>query len=281
MKNFVFCLLLSLPVLALADRPAKFIVGKDFSIMAGEQVGSVVVIGSRGSIAGTVEDLVAIGSHVELQPTARVEKEIVSVGSEIIKHPGSLVATQEVGIGGPFDEEFFERFSDYDFPFIFWWPGKLIWVFLTFLASLAVGYLYLNLAPRFNEEVRWYLSNHSLGAFAFGVLGQFLVFPGALLLLLTLVGIPLIPIYLVVVFSLMILGYLSVAFCIGTSVLKGPSASSTKALASGLLILAIVKLLPFVGAAIAYLALVVGFGAVLRKAYSRIAERGSRTPSGN
>ena len=168
--------------------------GESVVIEANERIrGDVVVLGGTIRVRGYVDgDVVSIGGSVIIEDGGEVRGEAISVGGHVEEHgKGRLRGTSLTVPGG---EDWEDKRSRRDFGSSHDFVGALVW--LVFL--LLFGWLATHLAPARLAVVRGRLREGPLSSFLWG-LGAFVCFVPALLvvifaailLCITIIGIPL------------------------------------------------------------------------------------------
>jgi hypothetical protein len=129
------------------------------------------------------------------------------------------------------------------------------------LAMITVSYLTPQLGVISAKiEKQW------LNTFLWGILGVLLILPVAVLLAITIIGIPLIIVEMLFISIAMTLGFLSISQLIGKSFTKAIKRAGQPMLLEivwGLLILFLVDLIPGIGMLIKIVAVTIGFGAAI------------------
>jgi len=204
----------------------------DADVPAGERIeGDVVaVFGSvrvEGHVAGNVA---AVFGSVSLKPGAVVDGDVVAVGGALDQANGAVVNGESVSLG---------LFS--------WHPGVptlqvlLMTVFGVWLLTLLCGGLLLLLFPRRLQRVSRAAAERTGGSFVLGVASAPLVVIAAVLLLITVVGIPfafLLPFaYVLAVWG----GQLAASYVLGCRLLRRPlgAGNAFAPLAAGTLFVAL------------------------------------------
>lgn len=255
--------------------PAKVIIGQQFTIDGTDAFGDVVAIGSKGVVRGRVGNLVMIGSDVEVAANARVSESLVVIGSQTRIDPNALVRGEEVrvslprawgwgtwhSLGSYWGSDIVERDLS--------WRARISWTFSSWLAAVALGVLYIYLVPAFHDQCRRYLVEHRGVSLGLGMLGFLAVTPVTLLLILTILGIILVPIFLIVCAVLVALGHFTVGAAIGGLFRFKVRQAAFWELAAGLLVLKIIGLVPWIGTPLVTIATAMGLGAVLRSLIAR------------
>ncbi|RMF11166.1 MAG: hypothetical protein D6762_00005 [Candidatus Neomarinimicrobiota bacterium] len=261
MKRNTTALLLVLLLTTLGWSRDRTIVrfGDDVRVNRDQSLEAVISIGGDVQIFGEItESAVSFGGDVYLGPSARVQGDVVSIGGHIYPEPGAEIDGDLVEMS-PFHWRHHFGFS----PF---YPGPLHYLaFLPLIGFLAVGILLALLFPETFVTLGNRLEVEPGKALLYG-LGQSLFFvPVLIFLVITIVGIALIPIVVVAVVLAGFLGYFISASLVGRRLLQGLHQSQSSLLIQvvlGLLLLAVLGWVPFLGGLIKALAFLLGFGVV-------------------
>ena len=277
----LFALSVSVPVWGDAQEPEtddkdRVIIGNNLEIGSGVSMDNVVVLGGNLLVKGSVTgDAVVIGGDCVVEPQGRIEGEALVIGGRIKLGEGAVVKGDQVeieigrrffqllqlkklGLGSCFKEKAQKR-SCGGFRFIY----PIFFV----IGTLAMGALFLAFLPERSACLHRAIRSRMGMSWLTGLLGLIL-FPVLLVLLgVTLVGIPLIPILFMIFGFSVAWGFTGIGLFIGSRLTKPAKDVSVKALAVGLLILSAILLIPFFGAILNLLFALLGFGAVLLSAY--------------
>jgi hypothetical protein len=184
--------------------------GSSIHVASGEVVeGDVVCLGNSINIDGLVRgSAVAIGGRVIVSNTGSVERDAVAVIGNVIKHPGGRIGGDNVSIG------FF------NVPTIGYYRGaQVAFVILIFVTFIFLGVLGYALAPRHINKIKSKLDEKFLKSVFIGILGQIMILPVFVLLLITVIGIPvavfLFPVFLILAF---LLGFVAIAMYLGEKI---------------------------------------------------------------
>ena len=187
--------------------------GKDVVIEEDETIdGSVVVICGNLEVKGTVsEDAVSICGDIKVDSTGVIEGSAVSVGGVIKKEDGATVRGQKTTVS--FGPRSFFRVT----PFTGGFYGFTFFVrIIKIIFFLFLGIVVISILPRHVTKVKDKINQDFFKCALIGFLGEILILPVFLLLIITIVGIPLAilvePLLLVATF---ILGYTGVSYFIG------------------------------------------------------------------
>jgi hypothetical protein len=252
--------------------------GGDVVVKAGEVLeGDAVAVGGSVIVeAGAVVegDAVASGGSVRLEAGAVVEGDAVAVGGEVVLDPGAVVEGDQVSIGGGLGGVVKSLVNigvneELGVHSIFL---SVLWTLLRALTLLVIGVLLLTFVPENVGRVRGFLDGKP-GHAALAGLAVLLGFvPLCILLAVTIIGIPLIPVAALVLAAMLVMGLTAFATWLGYRIpIFAGRKSAVGALLIGLVVITLVDLIPIVGTTLVTL---VGFfagGAVLLSRFGRLA----------
>ncbi|MGI6358187.1 MAG: hypothetical protein ACOX2K_05800 [Bacillota bacterium] len=257
----VMCLVM--PSLALAAQPNSIILtGQDATVPAGSEVENVVVIAGDAHISGRVtETVVTIGGSIFLQPGAEVYGDAVCIGGQINLEGDARIGGQQVSIGSFSLDNL--RISPI-IPFLGNWLGFgfSIWRLVSVVFLGAVVYWLFPLAIKRSSSA---LSFNPAKSVMFGLLGYLALIPMSILLVITILGIPLVPILWLLVAAGRLFGQVALAMIAGqwlVQQLRLPATEINQVLL-GLIGLGLLTVLPIVGSMASLFYGLAGFGAVL------------------
>jgi hypothetical protein len=281
---------------ASGEQANQVIVGQSFDVAADQAYDTLVVIGSTGTLNGRVNELVVIGSDIEIGETAVVNRSMVNIGSHARVHPQATVRGEDVRVSLPesWAQSLSKGWGSWMAPG--WmhdggrqggaqrvsWQMNVLWALGSWVAAVLLGALYMMIFPVFHRNSVDFLAANSGTSFGFGILGYLGVAPGVMILVITIIGILLVPAFLVAVAAFVGIGYISAAGFIGQRLKVRWSEASLRtevyAMALGVLILKVVSLIPFFGGLVVAIVTTAGFGAVLRTLYVLIRSRRAVRP---
>ena len=249
----------------------RVVFGESLNIGADETVDKAVAIGGSVTIAGHVRrDAVAVGGSVTLLPGARVGGDAVAIGGAVSVPEGATLEGDNVSlagripttlgsmsrwvVGGP------HMFSMFRF------AGRLTRAVLLFVLALLIAAAF----PSALMRIEAYLVNRP-GLSALGGIAMLLGFvPLCVLLAVTFIGIPLIPVAVMLLVALFLFGFtVSAAWLGGRMPVSQEHKTPVKSVAWGGAILAVVGLLPWIGTAALILAAAISAGATLLSRFGR------------
>ena len=240
-------------------------IGRDAFVRAGETVSEVVAIGGNITIAGSVDnDVVAIGGYINLKPGASVGGDVVSVGGNIIRAEGTIVGGEIREIATIGFAPFNKAVRKMGLGWI--WGGALVLRLLSLFAFIALAAI---LVVVFNKNigVAAKTANKSLWkSFLIGLLGMLLFVPIIGLLFISIIGIPLIPLWALLFAGAMIMGYIVISQVLGRRMLVAAGKKNSPMIAEvllGLLIFGLAGFIPIIGWIVKSAAAAIGLGGVI------------------
>lgn len=252
--------------------------------IAGDVGGSLLVAAGRLRLEGTVAgDVLFAGETLEFGPDARVEGTLAYRTPRVVEVPPAVVAPDRVTYA-PLDIDPFEGFGGEAAEGAGEALGLAVPSPLTIAAVilagllfvLLVGILFLGLAPRTVEGLREEIEQRLWRSFGFGLIGLATFLGLVPLAAISIVGIPLIPILvpllaLVAAFA-WLLGAYTLAHRVFRSFGAGLSSMGARLLVFvvGVVVLAALNALPFLGWLLNAFASLAGFGALQMRLVERL-----------
>jgi hypothetical protein len=252
----------------------RVVFGRSLNVGTDETVDKAVAIGGSVTIAGHVRrDAVAIGGSVTLLPGARVEGDAVAIGGAVSVAEGATLEGDNVSLGGTIPTtvgsmtrwvvggpHMFSMFS---------FASRLTRAVLLFVIALLIAVAF----PGALTRIGAYLVNRP-GLSALSGVAILLGFvPLCVLLAVTIIGIPLIPVAVMLLVALFLFGFTVSAAWLGDRMpVSQERKTPIKSVAWGGAILVVVGLVPWIGMAALILAAAVSAGATLLSRFGRRAE---------
>lgn len=258
MKKILFVLIfLGFCDLAIANNKDVVRIGDNATVEWNETVSNFVVIGGDATVNGTVsEDAVVIGGDLNVGPTGKIHGASVAIFGKIIKDPGAEVSNDTF------------EFSRYLIPsFII--PIVGICTLGFFWVIMLVGFtaIFLLIAILFTPRVgrvSFYVEKHFWKSLYYGLIALVLFLPVIIFLIVSVIGIPLIPIVMIALSAATLFGYTAICQLIGLKCFKAIKKSGQPMILEvlvGAVILGFITFVPVVGWAIKLLAWLAGLGA--------------------
>jgi hypothetical protein len=248
-------------VVEIKNVPDVFGLGKDAEVAEGTKTKEAVVFGGDLKVDGEIDkSAVAIGGSVILGPKAVVGGDVVSIGGSVRRDEKARVKGKIFEMRRPRACPFTGLFNQGGF-FKMFWILKLI----TFIGFLGLAILAVSIIPRQIGLVSAAIETRLFDSVLWGIIAGVLLVPVALLLMVSIVGILLIPFEALAFLAAAITGYISVSQYVGkkiTIAFNKPGQSIVWETLIGISILFIVGLVPFIGWMIKICVLIVGIGGV-------------------
>jgi hypothetical protein len=240
-------------------------VGGDVTIPPNQVVENAHAIGGDVTIqegARVTQTAIAIDGDVILEKGARVDGDVYAVGGEIITEPGAIIGgasgtVLENGRWGMYGRRrgigsFFVRYL-----------LNSAFHLLNILIGTIIGVLILLWKPNFLLNLAATVSRYPLQSGLWGLGGLFAVIVLVILLAVSLIGIPLLPLVGLVVAVTVILGNLGIALWLGQRTSTSTERSLMLQFLIGMLILALIGLIPLLGGLVLSVVNIFGFGVLL------------------
>jgi hypothetical protein len=236
-------------------------VGESVTVPEGADIRSAVAVGGSVTVYGSVaEDVVAVGGSVYLKDKATVGGDVVSVGGKVVKEAGAVTKGDVVEIAMEGVSPTVAFFTKGGLA-----KGMFILSLITLIGFLALTAILVALFTPQLGKVSSALEDRLLKNFWIGLIIALLFFPVIVILVLSIVGIVLIPVWAIAVAAAAIFGYVAAAHLIGKRALitfKMPGKSMMTETLVGVLLLWLVGLVPFVGGLVKSIAVICGLGGI-------------------
>jgi hypothetical protein len=267
MRYFIVAFALLFAIVALFETPAsareyshgRTVLFHDVTIGPGDVVnGDLNVIFGSATIAGTVHgDLNVVGGTYQIMPGAEVDGEVHNAAGDTLAAMAPWAATTNGWGWHPFARQ-----------------RHAMWVHLT--SSIVVLFVFLLFPLRVRLALERVETHPGLSA-AVGVIASVAIIPIAILLFLSIIGIPLVFLEIAGVFVAICIGTGAISLLVGRRLYELISPNTTPAplaaLILGLIVVSAAEIVPLVGWAVTALIWMVGLGATIlafgREAYMR------------
>jgi hypothetical protein len=263
------------------------VVSGDVTVGPGERWRDVVAL--RGNVrmgaGSSARQVTAVLGSVELEPGATVEREVVAVGGNVHVASGAHVGADAVSVGGEVSIDQGGNVEGQEVSVNV--PGfagllglaspskevskgisaglKIGQALAKFVVFFLMGLLLLAVAPARLDRVTASLTRSPVRDVLVGVLGTIAMPILTVLLVVTIVGILLVPVQLIAILVAAVLGYTALALLIGRALpIRTEKATGVLQLAVGTAIVVLISEIPFVGVLAMVSAWFLVFGAVLR-----------------
>jgi len=260
----------------------RVVVGQSLHIGADEVINKAVAVGGSLTVLGHVRgDAVAVGGSVTLLPGARVDGDAVAIGGAVTVEEGASLEGDNVSLGGtipPIVGAATWMMGDgHHWHSFFGVAARLARSLLLFGLALLVAVVF----PSPVARVRTFLATRP-GLSSLGGLALLLGFiPLCILLAVTIIGIPLIPVAVMLLIAVLLFGITVAALWLGERIpLLRENKTPLKAVALGGAVFVVVGLIPWIGTLAIFLAALVAAGATLLSRFGRRVEVALGSPAG-
>jgi hypothetical protein len=243
------------------DKQSLVKVGESVTIPEGAEVDTAVSVGGTVTVLGRVDkDVVSVGGSVYLKDSANVGGDVVSIGGKVMREAGAIVKGDvvEVSIGGISPAvSFFTK-------------GGILkgWAFFGLLSFIGFIVLAIIIVALFTPQVgrvSAYLETNLLNSFLIGLLITVLFIPIIVLLAVSIIGIVLIPVWVVLVAVAGFFGYFAAGHLLGKKIFHAfriyNKSMMTETL-TGIILLSLVGFVPIGGFLVKMIAALGGLGGV-------------------
>ncbi|MEM8828395.1 MAG: hypothetical protein AAGE96_03440 [Cyanobacteria bacterium P01_G01_bin.19] len=237
-----------------------FKMGTDVVVPAKQVLTDAVAIGGNVTVLNegqVTQDAIAIGGDVILKPNARVGGDAVAIGGKIVKESGAIVGGDEVVIFSNAGA-FFDRFGLFGTLYL----TNAIFSLASLLIVLAFGVFLLLLLPSHIKTITATMHQHPFKSGMWGSIGIVAIVLFMTLFAGSIFGFLLIPVANLAFAVAGLFGAIAASSWIGKKVLSHTDKAFVPFLV-GMLILAIISLVPIAGGLIILMLNLFGFGAVL------------------
>ena len=267
LSAILFTLIFSTIALAQADIDINndniIRLGGDVRILKNTVVDNAHAIGGDVTVeegARVRQTAIAIDGDVILQKNARVDGDAYAVAGEVITEEGATIAGSSGTLSG-WGVYGTKRRGINSF-LVRYFFGSAFHIFKIIVGAI-VGVLIIKWRPNFLPSLATTLNQYPLQSGLWGLGGLLAIIVSIILLTITLIGIPLLPLVGVMTYVAVILGTLGVALWLGEKSMKSREKSPTQQFIAGMLILALIGVIPLLGGLMMSVVNIFGFGALL------------------
>ncbi|MCB9024906.1 MAG: hypothetical protein H6625_01190 [Bdellovibrionaceae bacterium] len=263
----------------LSDGKKRVVMGSHLIVDNGEHLEEVVVIAGSADIKGKVDRLVIIGGDVHLFSTAEITKELNTLGGNVQTDEGALVRGKSVNVGIPLSDEswtmVFNKLKATQIgEFLSSDMTLLVITILKLLSLMLFTYFGYYVAPNYQRKVQIYIQKHSVSCLLWGFFSLFLMVPIVMIMAVSIIGIPLMPLQFTIYFLFFIFGYIHSSLWVMTWI-EGKSEFLKKQnlflkIFLGLLLFEMIVWIPYLGKGFKWLVIFMGFGAASKVFYNQL-----------
>lgn len=235
-------------------------IGRDTIIKKGEEAGDVSVIGGNLIVRGHVTgDADVVGGKIIIEPGGSIDGDASALGGKVDIKPGGKLKgdTIEMAYGFPrYIHSSYERS---------WHGFTLSWLIKSLVLFVLIPVLIAGLFPRRIDKVAEIAAKKPGESILYGIAGLLLVVPLAVLIVLTLVGIPLLAVEGALYVAALLFGMVGIEIAVARMLgekLNRPIASLILAAIIGGGLRGLISLIPIFGAFVNFALTLIGVGAV-------------------
>ena len=236
-------------------------VGESIVIPQGADVKSAVSVGGSVTVYGQVEeDVVAVGGSVYLKDTAAVGGDTVSVGGKIMREPGAIAKGEITEVSAAGISPAVSYFTKGGML-----QGLGIFRLLTILGVVVLAIILVAMFMPQLGRVSGELEGDLLRNFLIGLVIALLFFPIMIALAVSIIGIVLIPVWVILLGAACLFGYVAAGHVLGKKTLHAFRLENRSMMTEtlvGIILLSIVGLVPVGGLIIKLIAVLCGLGGV-------------------
>lgn len=258
--------------------PDRVVVGSHLEVGEQESFEEVIVIGGTADVHGQISELKVIGGKVTLHPTSVIQQELVLIGATVQLEPGARIEGDFTEVATPLNEASWDLLMDKlrQSEWGSWWSSawgtfsKIILKIVALMLVAIVGYI---LAPIYLDKIMHFLVQSGGKSLVWGILSALVVVPLTVLLLISLIGIPLLPLQFSLLFLFFLFGQIQVAHWMSQKLLQNWSPAGKgiyPKILLGLILLEALSFVPLLGVTIKWLLLLMGFGAASKAFYGSL-----------
>ena len=261
-------------LLAAASAEAKNIIkiGGDVTVEADQKVDTVIDIGGQVTVHGLVErNVIVVGGSIVLATGSLVRGDVVCAGGVIVigggaQVYGDITEINWVNISNAFSSALRGEAEG-------WSLILNIISFCFFAVIFIIALLITVFIPRPVIAVAQEIQSYKVKSFFWGLAATLMMVPFFMLLVLSIIGITLIPLVFTLLLLAFILGYIAAGKIFGdyilAKILRRQTKSLTGATISGLILLWLIGWIPYVGLLVKVCALTFGLGGVFLALFNR------------
>ena len=236
-------------------------VGESIVIPQGADVKSAVSVGGSVTVYGQVEeDVVAVGGSVYLKDTASVGGDTVSVGGRIMREPGAIAKGEITEVSAAGISPAVSYFTKGGML-----QGLGMFRLLTIIGVVVLAIILVAMFMPQLGRVSGVLEGELLRNFLIGLVIALLFFPIMVALAVSIIGIVLIPVWVILLGAACLFGYVAASHLLGKKTLHAFRLENRSMMTEtlvGIILLSIVGLVPVGGFIIKLIAVLCGLGGV-------------------
>ena len=251
----------------------------------GQISGALVAAGAAVELnAAVAGDVSLAGAEIRFGPDARIGGTLTYVTDAPVAIPATVIAPERV-IFRPAEtaalwRDMRDEWQEWEAPLALT-PWRVVAGFLVNLGLfIVIGAVFLSLAPGTVRRLRRSADSRPGMVLLTGAIGLSILFGALPVAILSVVGIPVVPILLLLIVLMWLLGYILGAYIVAMAVLRGfggaespPTPIRLIALAAGVTAVALLNFIPVVGWMVNFALVLLGVGAIATVLFDRAVVR--------
>ncbi len=224
--------------------------------------------------ARVVNTAIAVGGDVILKAGARVDGDAYAVGGKIVQEPGASIGGERTTFNDAPAERLRQRHGMMSgtygrYGFFPWYFFHAMFRISAAVVAVLLGLIIIQTRPQFLPNLAAKLSQSPGLSALWGIGAIVLIIFVSVLLAITLIGIPLIPLISLCTSVASLVGALGVALFVGQSLDRHGKLSILQQFLMGWASLTVLGLIPFLGSLVVFLVNLLGLGALLLWQFGR------------
>lgn len=236
-------------------------VGEDVTVPSGTAIKSVVAVGGSVTVFGDVlKDVVSVGGTIHLKDTSVIGGDVVAVGGKIVKDSGAITSGDIIEVPIPSITPLASFFMTDGM-----YKGIMIFNSLSLIGFMVLAIILVAFFTPQLGIVSSLLEKKLVKNFFIGLLLLILFIPLILVLLVSLIGICLIPVLIILYAAAGLFGCFAISHLLGKKALNAFRLYGRSMLAetlTGVILLTLLELIPYIGLPIKLIVVTCGLGAV-------------------
>ncbi len=255
----------------------RVVMGGHTVIREDESISELLVVGGSAEILGHVERLVVLGGVVRIGPSAKISDEMINLGGQVEIDPAAQVDGKRSDVAIPLGDDVWDLLKqslrEKKNRYFSSTPTVIFFFVVKVMVLLIFWFLGEFFAPVFQSKIRENLASSPFRSLGFAFLSLLLIIPLTLMLTLSIVGIPLLPLQFSFIFLFAIYGYVQSATVLATKLPRLKLKQLWMFALLGIFIFEALRWIPLLGAFLVGLFALAGYGAASRAFSSMIFSR--------
>jgi hypothetical protein len=238
--------------------------GGSITVAENQTVENALAFGGNVTVspnARVLDTAIAFGGDVILKKGSRVEGDAYSFGGKVVQEPGAIIGGEKATLSDR-DDMMHGSNQARSLFFVKYFLGVVFRIGSTVVAAI-LGLIILHTRPQFLPHLASKLRQQPGLTALWGLIAHVALVFVIVFLAITLIGIPLIPILILIAIVTSLVGSLGVALFVGQRLLSKSDRPLQQQFLVGMVILTVLTLIPFLGGLFVFLINLFGLGVIL------------------